>query len=154
MEKTRDQRLANESWGVLTNRFGKDSAEWKNNEHAAKYLAALRKTTNRVYNSGPGLALAFLEAKGNDDKRKALKWAAEDLAKLINAAPGMPNEPAAPGAPAVRAAVALIATIRSNNVRVLMQVTEEMLGAITWLTRYLEGEDVMPAVDEEGDADG
>ena len=148
MEKTRGQRLANDCWAILVgeNRFGSDPTAWKDQNahpHASKYLAALRKTTNRVYNSGPGLALAFLRAKGDDKDRRALKWAAEDLEELVKDAPAIPDGEDDD----------LIETIRSGGVRVLMQVTEEMLGAITWLTRYLEGEDVEPAKDEEDSAD-
>lgn len=143
MLQTREQVWAGDCWGVLTptERFGSEPGEWKDKDGAKKYLGTLKKTTSRIYVSGLGQAVAFVLARNEPGDMEFN--AIEDLSQLVLRCMNVE--------PADNHGASLIRTIREGDQFTLMQATDEALGIITWLTRYLEGAGVQPDDIGEGD---
>lgn len=146
MLRTAEQRRASETWLELTDteRFGADPGQWQANCRAKGYLTALRQTATRIYVSGLGQAIAYLRSRGDETPRQV----AHDIAKLVLEQIA-PNEHAAGDT-----ALALIGVLREGDLILLMRATEEALGAVAWLSRYLQGADIEPDDVEEGDEGG
>lgn len=143
--RTREQERSKACWEALADpaRFSPDAGTWRDDSREeSKYLAALKKTSSRVYVSGLGMAIAFLRSRKQDINGHL----AHDLGRLTLWAMGRQTG----GDPALE----LIETIRnSDDVATVAWATEEALAACAWLIRYLEGEGV-EAKDEDDQGGG
>ena len=150
--QTREQERAQRSWEALTadDRFGEglhiplepaegqteSEASKKQRTRAKQYLNGLNRTAASIYVAGLGQALAFLWARHK--KIEAYGDVGTDLSSLVLkhlAGPVHEGQPAPE---------ALLGKIRDDDIWTLMMATEEALGLISWLKRYLEGAGVEP----------
>jgi len=146
--RTREQERSKACWEALTasRRFGPDTDKWRDDkQEESKYLAAVKKTSSRIYVSGLGMAIAFLQSR-----EKGINGAvADDLGGLVLKAMG--RQPG--GDPSLQ----LIRAIQNApDVATVAWATEEALAVCTWLMRYLEGAGVeaKEEYDQGGGEDG
>lgn len=125
----REQQRSLACWARLASRFDPQEHQWSaNRRDESTYLAALKKTSSRVYISGLGMAIAFLRSRNKPINGNL----ADDIGRLTLAAMGR--------RPGRDPSLELIQVIRgAQNVATVAWATEEALAACTWLMRYLEG---------------
>lgn len=141
--RTREQERSKASWQVLVSRYREHSG-WKDNPECGRYLSATKKIASRIYVSGLGMAIAFLQSRKKDINEDV----ADDLGHLVLKAMGHQGGD--------DASLQLTRTIQTApDVATVAWATEEALAACTWVMRYLEGAAVeAKEEDDQGGGDG